>query len=198
MGYRRLIKQLWQIRNRYKVVCFRGKVYLPGCFLLLKLLGKKTVVLFAARYQPKRSVPRYKNAWYLVNRFVAVSETLEQDLRKIAGIRGKITTILNRVDQKTIRESDMAAKNVLRRKLGLDPSGKIVIFVGGVQRSKGIDLLLDAWKLIREQIVDARLLILGPFCSLCLDNVDYRGLTREGKNLLHNKMGIFTDKTLLF
>jgi glycosyltransferase involved in cell wall biosynthesis len=193
-GSRQLIKQLWRIRSRYQVVCFRGKVCLAGCFAFLRLLGKKTVVIFAARYRQKTSVPWYKNPWYLVNRFVAVSATLEQDLKDIPGIKGKVSTILNRVDQKAIRELNNREKNILRKNLKLNPSDKIVIFVGGVQNSKGIDILLDAWKLIRERVTEARLLILGPLCSLCQDNIDYHGLTQDGKDLLNKKMEIFTSK----
>ncbi|MFQ5646488.1 MAG: glycosyltransferase family 4 protein [bacterium] len=190
------LKQLWLLRKRYKTVCFVGNNYRIWLFAFLKIIRKKVVILFSSRYQPER-ISFYQKNWLWADRLIAVSPALENDLRKSSGARAfqrKVVTILNKVDENAIREINRARKKELRKRLGLESSSKIVIFVGGVQYAKGVDLLLDSWRIVRERVSSAQLLILGPLCSLCPDNVDYRGVNGTGRSLLADKMEIFSSK----
>jgi glycosyltransferase involved in cell wall biosynthesis len=53
------------------------------------------------------------------------------------------------------------AANVLRQKLGLAPSDRAVLFVGGFQEIKGFQVLCEAFPLVIQAIPEARLVIIG-------------------------------------
>jgi glycosyltransferase involved in cell wall biosynthesis len=50
-----------------------------------------------------------------------------------------------------------------RKRLGIPTSSTVVGFVGRIVRDKGIVELAEAWKAIRSEHPDARLLLVGPF-----------------------------------
>jgi len=50
-----------------------------------------------------------------------------------------------------------------RRHLGLDPGEKIILFFGFIRRYKGLDLLLEAMALLKDDPAPPRLLVAGEF-----------------------------------
>jgi starch synthase len=75
--------------------------------------------------------------------------------------REKVWLIPNPLDLGLWRPMD---RGVARRALGLPLRGRIVIYHGRIDmRHKGLDVLLDAWELVRTQPVgqDAKLLMIG-------------------------------------
>ncbi|MEO8582713.1 MAG: glycosyltransferase [Flavitalea sp.] len=58
------------------------------------------------------------------------------------------------------------SKNVARLKLGIDPDKKIMLFFGFIRKYKGLDILLEAMKILKEREVPSQiphLLIAGEF-----------------------------------
>lgn len=53
-------------------------------------------------------------------------------------------------------------KERCRRQLGLPPAAPVCLFVGGIVRRKGVDLLVDSWSAVRARAPDAILILLGP------------------------------------
>jgi glycosyltransferase involved in cell wall biosynthesis len=49
----------------------------------------------------------------------------------------------------------------LRKELGLNPIGKYVCFVGGIMERKGVDVLVDAFRIVEKQLPDVYLLLVG-------------------------------------
>jgi D-inositol-3-phosphate glycosyltransferase len=49
------------------------------------------------------------------------------------------------------------------RYMGLDPGGKYLLFFGLVRKYKGLDLLLRAFALVKDSLVDLKLVIAGEF-----------------------------------
>jgi len=55
-----------------------------------------------------------------------------------------------------------ANKKYLRGKAGLPVNGKILCFVGSIIKRKGIDILIDAFKMVKKDFPDLYLLLIGP------------------------------------
>jgi glycosyltransferase involved in cell wall biosynthesis len=54
-------------------------------------------------------------------------------------------------------------KATARQHLGIDPQQKIILFFGFIRKYKGLDLLLEAMQLLRQQHGDIKLLVAGEF-----------------------------------
>jgi glycosyltransferase involved in cell wall biosynthesis len=59
------------------------------------------------------------------------------------------------------KERDIARQRVLDE-LGLPDDALLTVFIGGIERRKGVDLLAEAWPRVRETVPDAHLLLIGP------------------------------------
>ncbi len=53
------------------------------------------------------------------------------------------------------------ARPTARRRLGIGTGAKVILFFGVIRRHKGLDILLDAFDAVREQIPEAVLLVAG-------------------------------------
>jgi teichuronic acid biosynthesis glycosyltransferase TuaC len=81
-------------------------------------------------------------------RVIAVSEALRQAMVKLGASKDKISVISNGVDtQKFKRVAKVEARSIL----GLDPSHKIILSVGGLNPVKGFDLLVRSFKLLFDR-----------------------------------------------
>jgi glycosyltransferase involved in cell wall biosynthesis len=57
---------------------------------------------------------------------------------------------------------DEAARRAARAAVGLDPGARVVGFVGRVVREKGVVELLEAWRVLRAELPDLHLVLIGP------------------------------------
>jgi glycosyltransferase involved in cell wall biosynthesis len=55
-----------------------------------------------------------------------------------------------------------ASRRAARAALGIDPGARVVGFVGRLVREKGVLELLAAWRTLREELPDLRLVLVGP------------------------------------
>jgi glycosyltransferase involved in cell wall biosynthesis len=55
------------------------------------------------------------------------------------------------------------SKEEARKHLGINSQGKILLFFGFIRNYKGLDILLEAMKIIKDKILDAKLLVAGEF-----------------------------------
>ena len=96
------------------------------------------------------------------DRIVVSSEVIRSEL-KATGIRAsRIDTIPNGVDLQRFRPAKSRDESrEIRRHLGIGFGDEVVIFVGGILPRKGVDILLEAWRLVARQRPRAHLLLLG-------------------------------------
>lgn len=67
-----------------------------------------------------------------------------------------------------------------------DYNSKNILFIGKGDTGKGLDTVLDAFKMVKKSIPDARLTIVGPVgISINEDGVDFRGRIAD-KNIIRN------------
>ncbi len=83
-----------------------------------------------------------------MDRLVAASNSLKLKMNTLAGRQLDVEVIPNGVD---IAKFKVLGRDEARRKLNLDLNKRILVFVGNLIREKGIDSLLDALRIIKEE-----------------------------------------------
>jgi D-inositol-3-phosphate glycosyltransferase len=119
----------------------------------------------------KRPFDRELTAWMLRNSdgYLVMSESVERDLAAL-----KPGAPFRRVPHPLYAQFDRGrfTRETARARLGLDPSGEVVLFFGYVRRYKGLDTLLEAWPAVRARR-PATLVVAGDFYE---DPAPYRAL----------------------
>ena len=80
------------------------------------------------------------------------------------------------------------SKEVARKTLGLHPDDRIVLFFGFIRKYKGLDILLEAMKIIRQHNKNIKLMVAGEFYE---DEKPYRDLIEKYK--LHDVLILHTE-----
>ena len=93
--------------------------------------------------------------------FVAISTAVETELVECGIGEEKISRIPNSVDTDRFCPVDEPTRTKLRQKLGIPCAGQIAIYTGRLERTKGLPVLLSAWKNIASRHRDVRLLLVG-------------------------------------
>lgn len=91
-----------------------------------------------------------------VDEAYSVSKYLRDDLKKTSGIDSKV--VYNRIDN-TRFNKNMKGGNIIK-KYNLK-NKKVLLYVGRIAPHKGIHLLLEAFDIIKKEILNAKLLIVG-------------------------------------
>ncbi len=173
------------IRNvrRYDVVMVCGLKVLPALALIVKLLaGKRCIVqvqspaevwedisasslqkmgISEARWllrgyrRMRKAVLRWMDA------FVAVSPEIRRELVSIGVDPGKIEVIPNAVDTGRFHPVSSEERRRLRHQLALPADKTLFIFAGRLAASKGLPLLLKAWKEFARAHQGVHLLLVG-------------------------------------
>jgi glycosyltransferase involved in cell wall biosynthesis len=139
-----IIARLCSENSTPYVVTPRGTLYSRGVSVFKKRLfdyffGKKII----------------RNA----SAFTALTETEKQELHQLFSVPGeKIAVVPNGVD--LAQFCKMPAKNALRKKFSIPNEKSIVLFLGRINKMKGLDLLLEAFASMRKNAV---LVVAGNF-----------------------------------
>ncbi len=86
----------------------------------------------------------------------SVSRYLKDDLKKVSGLNSKV--VYNKIDTKRFNKKVKGDKIIKKYNLR---NKKILIYVGRIAPHKGIHLLLESFNLIKKEIPDCILLIVG-------------------------------------
>jgi glycosyltransferase involved in cell wall biosynthesis len=93
---------------------------------------------------------------------VSISSELTAAYRKSGLPPGHLMEIPNGADTTRFRPSSQDERAAIRDRLGLPRNALITVFTGAVQRRKGVDTLLRAWKPVSEKHPEALLILVGP------------------------------------
>jgi glycosyltransferase involved in cell wall biosynthesis len=111
---------------------------------------------------PGRSVLSWRNRILRqADGFVAISSTIEEELRTAAVPPDRIHRIPNGVDVNHFRPPEPGEREALRRELGISPNAEVATYAGRLVSYKGLPVLLKAWRMVRERHPSALLLLLG-------------------------------------
>ncbi len=91
---------------------------------------------------------------------ICVSQA-EGDLGREMGIQSNFETVQNGIDLTVWQAPDANSRRRVRLALKLNAEAPIVVCVGRMQRQKGQDLLLEAWKGVVTQHPQAQLILVG-------------------------------------
>lgn len=94
-----------------------------------------------------------------VGKFVSLTRRTEEDLLTLGVPLARIARIPNGVNfEDRLKHYD---RDRIRAELSWGPEAKVVTFVGRLVHAKGVDWLLDIWKIVSDVEKQARLLIVG-------------------------------------
>ncbi|MDP2216440.1 MAG: glycosyltransferase, partial [Methanolobus sp.] len=94
------------------------------------------------------------------SKLIALTRTEAEQIMKMGIDKGKIEIVPNGID---ISEySDLPKKGTFRRKYLLKDADKVILYLGRLNKIKGIDLLLEAFSSLRHEVNNAKLVIVGP------------------------------------
>jgi glycosyltransferase involved in cell wall biosynthesis len=81
------------------------------------------------------------------------------------------TTLFNFPDSEFIDNALRATRNIKQRP-------PIVLYLGGLKRNRGSQLMLEAFKMVLQEIPQARLILVGPFAPATLEREVRASITR--------------------
>ena len=91
---------------------------------------------------------------------IAPTQTVAAQLRG-QGVTAPICVVPTGIDLEAFRKADPAARSAVRKRYGIPEDAQIVLLVSRLAQEKNIPVALDAVKLLRAKLPDARLLIVG-------------------------------------
>lgn len=116
-------------------------------------------------------------------RLIALTETEANQYIQMGVDDSKIVTIPNGINTEEFR--DLPFKGEFKKRYSINAEEKIILYLGRINKIKGIDLLIDAYSELVPELSDTRLVIVGP-------NGDYSVELKE------QIMGLGIDEKVLF
>jgi len=141
-------------------------VYRPGyvAAILGKVFGKPVIITAHGsdiHQNLYKEGPLYRkrtiDALRWCSRIIAVSESLKKMIDEV-GFKKKTCVIPCSFSEKDFYPRD---KTECRFKLLLDPNKRIILFIGNLIRIKGVDILIEAFRIVRNKDDNVRLIIIG-------------------------------------
>lgn len=125
--------------------------------------------------------------WILHNAsgIIALSEAEKQECCSMGVPSEKVAVIPNGFD--TTAYASLPHKGSFKSRMGLEPDDRIVLYLGRMNRSKGLDLLVEAYSIIARARHDVILALVGP------DDGDRNRLERLAHSLNLRRKIVFLD-----
>jgi glycosyltransferase involved in cell wall biosynthesis len=160
---------LWMMRNRDRFQIIHANRSSSG--LVAGLIGflLRKPVLYKLTRGDEIDVKGFRTTWlgrlkvqclkHTVDKFVAITQKIEEDLRLLGIPPSQLARIPNGIDLNHVSSSHKSER--VKLELGWDSQTKVVTYVGRLIPAKGIDWLLELWQDVVRQDALARLLIIG-------------------------------------
>ncbi len=166
----RILQYLLSLNKAFDILHVHGVYsYSLAGLLISKLLGKK-VVLKMANFGGD-DPDTIKNRTFgnvqlkifsLADKIISTSSQLTDTYKKSNLPKNKLAEIVNGVDTEKFKPISLSEKISLRKYLGLPINEIIACFTGLINERKGIDLLVEAWKNIKDTSENIKLFLIGP------------------------------------
>lgn len=93
-------------------------------------------------------------------KLIALTQTEAEQCKSMGVSEGKIEIVPNGID--LCEFENLPERGEFRRKYGLDSDQKVVLYLGRIHKSKGLDVLVKAFARLSEDFNQAKLVIIGP------------------------------------
>jgi len=94
------------------------------------------------------------------SKVIALSRVEAEQYKDMSVPEEKIVIIPNGIDLSEY--ADLPPKGCFREKFGIKEEEKIVLYLGRIHRIKGLDILVEAFAKVIEDLDDVRLVVVGP------------------------------------
>jgi glycosyltransferase involved in cell wall biosynthesis len=118
------------------------------------------------------------------SKLIALTDTEAKQYMQMGIDESKICIIPNGIDLKEYE--NLPEKGEFRKKYSIRDNEKIILFLGRINKIKGIDLLIDAFSQLKLELNNVKLVIVGP------KNDYFSILNENAKNLNLNDSVLFT------
>ncbi len=109
----------------------------------------------------KKMYQRYVTVANSIDYILTCGEGLAEQIRQVTPKDKPIKPVYGLVDMNVFKPVTATIQSQIRQELSLPNSGKIVLFVGHIIRTKGIFELIDAWNTIAKKFNDIYLVLIG-------------------------------------
>lgn len=160
-------------RKNYSVIhCVKAGPEAMACNLISKLYKKPLIVKVAQDELSDKELYSNKKIKFIFrlirqkylstsNYFIAISEEIKSNLDKRIGKNTKIISIPNGVDIREFAPVELLKKTMLRKKLNIEKQETVLLYVGAINRRKGVYDLLNSFEHF-QSISPFRLIMCGP------------------------------------
>jgi len=160
---------LWMLKNRRSFQIIHANRSSSG--LVAGLIGfvLRKRVLYKLTRGDEVDTKGFRSTWFgrfkarllrkTVDKFVAITEEIENALRQIGIPAEKVVRIANGMTLDDF--SQCYDRERVKSELGWPAETIVVTFVGRLVHAKGVDWLLEVWQHVSRQCAHARLLIVG-------------------------------------
>jgi glycosyltransferase involved in cell wall biosynthesis len=155
-----LLPAVWSATRRRPDVLYGNRVYSTGWSVPAGMLTRAPVVCHLHGHS-ELSAARIAHLNRHVDRFVVISRFVA-DLWLGSGLDpAKVAVVRNGIDPATYPQGGVAERRRARQELGLPEDAFVVGYVGRLDREKGVDVALAAWRLLDLPPDTARLVVVG-------------------------------------
>lgn len=162
-------QQLWKMRSVIDLVHSHGMNPLHGFPLFFSHLirkpniGKLAIAQSDINFKGHGRIVGRLHKWFLrhADGYIATSSALQDELYQSGLSSQKCYLIPNGVDTDIFHPLAPKDKKALRSSLGIRDE-VVVLFVGVIDRRKGIDILIPAFNRVIKRGINAKLLLVGP------------------------------------
>lgn len=91
---------------------------------------------------------------------VALTEVEKEQFRRLVGSDATVKMIPNGID--LTEYSHLPPKGMFKREYHLKADDKIILFLGRINKIKGVDFLIESFSQLRKEIPNVKLVITGP------------------------------------
>ncbi len=209
--YRGIIWRFGSLINDFKPDLIHAYNATPDGFVALKIAKKYSLPLVCSLRGSDINVsPTYSEYIYKLTKMVlleatmitSVSNDLKVAAEKIAKPEKEIEVVYNGCDTNIFRFNEVTRLQY-RKKLGILPKDRVIIFVGRLLKTKGIFDLLKAFLQLRRNFSDLHLVLVGdgPETKSINNMISANGLKRKAHIIgeqLHNEIPNLLSSSDLF
>jgi glycosyltransferase involved in cell wall biosynthesis len=94
------------------------------------------------------------------SRVIALSRVEAEQYKRMGVPEEKIAIIPNGIDLSEY--ANLPPKGCFKKKFGIKEEEKIVLYLGRIHKSKGLDLLAEAFSLVTKELENVKLVMIGP------------------------------------